>query len=1044
MTALLSEEQRRIVDAPIAGPHLVDAGAGTGKTTTLVARAVALVRRGACTAPQILVATFTNAAAAEIAIRMDAAFAEAGIDARPTCVTFHGLAASLVREFAFATGDTPDLRPIEEARARVVFARVYARLANGGFSYDTSAFPFLDRPETLQRSLAKIAFRLRDLGIDVDAFERDALAAADALARLPFRQATRMVEKKRAGLVPVTGWPRPNPALSDDELAAEAERERKNVRVAATLFRAFAAELEAEGLVTFGDILRRATALVATNDGVREAVRARFRHAMIDEFQDTNPAQVAFLRALFGEDLRDVLAVGDLRQAIYEFTGARPEGIIDFAALPGVTKLPLSHNRRSYAAILAAAHHALATSEAVPPDYRTALTAVRGAGDGPCVDVRAFPNVDDEAAFVATAIRALVDAGTGPRDIAVLLRSRTKAEVFAAALRSRGLSVRLSGGLGFFEAPEIVALTAWLRLVETPQDATAIAVALEVPGIGLSQGAIALLNADGAFARAACLDPSPAAYSADERERLERFRMVARALGPLADVPLADAVRDAIAITGADVTAFAGDPLGAERVRANVEKFAALAYGLAADRPTARIADLLDEIDERALFDLDEPLAEVEGERVVISTVHGAKGLEWKHVFVANVSPRSFPVQVNDALETVVRYDEGRKALAFMYTVDGSPSLRWVLASHPIDATGSYVAEPRDDAEEHRLFYVALTRARDGLTISGTRIKTPSVCLGAVEEWLRATRGDGAGAAGGAAAFGASSDVVAALGLFDADAADERAGAREAMVARLASRANRGRPSAAPVYRQGTLSYTSLAMHEACPRRARYHYVFDLPSFDDEAPHAFVGADALQTAKRDPARFGRIVHRVLELLMLARIAGIAEELEAALDTALEEEDCGPDRSLRARARTAAAAALPLLADLTPLDVELRFDVLINGVAVGGFIDLVARDADGSLVVVDYKTGSTPGDRYALQFAVYRWALAQMYPGPIRTELLRMNDAGASREAVEPAEDARLYEAVSTARSMADDIPRPSVACGSCPYRGGLCPEGAAV
>ncbi len=1036
----LAPEQQRIVNAPLDGPHLVDAGAGTGKTTTLVERAVALVQRGACLPAQILVTTFTNAAAAEIGARMDRRFAEEGIAERPTCVTFHGLAASILREFAFATDTSPDVRPIDEPRARVLFSRAYAQLEAGALACDTAAFPYLDRPAVLEQNLARIALDLRDRGIDIATFERRALAAADNLSRSTLRQVTNLdAGKTTRGPGPKPTWPRPKTPLSDADVAAESARERANVRVVAALFRAFDALLAREYLVTFGEVLRRATMLLREHQAIVAVLRARFRHAMVDEYQDTNPAQVAFLAALFGDDLTPVTAVGDLRQAIYEFTGARPEGIVDFAALPGVQTFALTENRRSYQPILDAAHHALAATEAVPLAYRQALSAAREGGGAQSVRVQTFPDREAEAEAIASWIAALVEDGCAPRDIAVLMRARTRAETYAAAIRERGLSVRLNGGLGFYDAAEIVVFASWMRLVETPEDATAAAVVLASTAIGLSAGAIALLAANGDLGRTACIGVIPPAFDAVERARLERYRAVVRKLSTLGAVPLVDAVGSVRELTGMDAVLATEVPLIADRARANVEKFAAIAASLAADRPHARIADLLAEIDERERLDLDEPLAEIAGDRITIATIHGAKGLEWKHVFVANVAPKAFPLNNSDARETIARYDVERGALAIQHQVDGSTSLRWLLACYDVDEeTGIVRAEARDDAEEHRLFYVALTRARESVTVTGrtegAKKQSPSVCLGHVRTWYEQT-------------FGVATHAISPGTMGEAAASGHATlmhAERDAMLARMDARALRSQPSTTPVLRQGTLSYTSLALHEMCPRRARYHYVFDLPSFDDEVPVLRFTEEPEVQARRDPSRFGRIVHRVLEGAMRARIASEPSDIDAFLLQALDEEDHGADMALATAVRATVARALPLLANFTPIAAEAAFATTIAGVAVGGFVDLVARDAAGALVVIDYKTGVTPSERYALQFAVYRHALAEEYGEPIRTVVLRMGPNDAILADVVPADPAYLALAAGSANGMTDDTPRPGIACGACPYRGALCPEGSAA
>jgi DNA helicase-2/ATP-dependent DNA helicase PcrA len=1025
-------EQRQIIDAAIVGPQLVDAGAGTGKTFTLVERGASLVATNKLAPHNLLIVTFTHAAAAEIALRLDKRFADLPGSTRPSVGTFHQIATSLLREFAYDTGSSPDVRMIDDGRARGVFARAFNDLLHGRLGVDTSALLVHERTLVLERNLAGIALKLKNTNVSIDHFESEAFLAADALEQLPYGS----VEKRGKRGKTTATWPRPNPPLTASGRHEEADRERRNVRAVATLFRRFDEYLAEENLLTFGDVLTRATAMLRNQPDITARLRERWLHAMVDEFQDTNSIQVNFLKALFGDDLRPVLAVGDVRQAIYAFNGADPEGIVRFRDMDGCVIHPLSENRRSYAEILSLAHDALAGSGAVAPALHQPLTAHRGDAPGPAVRMQLFSGdraLEREADAVAQTAHELVQGGASPRSIAVLMRSRSKAQLFAAALRRYGLAVQLHGGAGFFGTPEIREVVAWLRLVEEPDHIESMVVALQSAAIGLGDGVLATLAKDQSFVRAVFIDAIDA-FEPDERNRLERFRKVARLTAALADVPLADAVRTVVLESGAEVARLAGDTGELDQARANLDKFQRLAADFATDRPTARISDFLRELDERAELDDDEAEAELEGERIALMTVHAAKGLEWDHVFVANVSPQAFPLSGGDAREVVVKFDEQRRALAFAHSPDGSVPLRWLLASNEVDeATGVIQERVQDHREEHRLFYVALTRARNIVYITGRgagAAATPSACHGAVSAWLG----------------GRSEDLEALKLVTDATAAFEKAELPALELGldlddvrrRLSAQADREDAPAPPALRRGPLSYTAIALYDACPRRSRYHYVFGLPDLGDEGPGMPADDDDREPGRRDPARFGRIVHLVLESAMLARVAGAPIELEDSLDAAMAGEDCSGDAMLREQAAAATRAAIAELAALTPIAAEERFDLEIAGVALNGYIDLLARDADGRLVIIDYKTGSTPSEHYAMQFALYRHAVGRQYPENASTQLLRIGAASAQLESIEPASEALLTNAISAAQAMDSDEPRPGSQCGTCPYAAVVC------
>jgi len=1022
---LLTDEQQAIVDADLDGPRLVDAGAGTGKTFTMVQRAVSLVTRGQLAPDELLVITFTKAAATEIAGRLEAAF-DPSDHRRPVCGTFHGIATDLIREFAYEAGFSPDIRVIDDGRARGVFARAFADLEAGRLSVDLTAFPLLSRTKLLERSLAAIILRLKQQGTNIADVIARALRCASDLESLPYG-GVKMVKGKNR--MPKAGWPRPDPERSPAERHLEAERERLNVGVVAALFERFQSLLDEEHLLTFGDVLVRATAMMQSHPEIVTRLRLRWKHAIVDEFQDTNRTQVAFLEAIFGADLRPVLVVGDVRQAIYEFNGAEPSGIIDFRSRARET-LPLSTNRRSFEPILDVAHHVLDTLGGVAPEFNQLLSAYRGHADPLTVRLQLFEGADAsecEASAIAAEIRRLVDAGASPRDCAVLLRTRTKAGIFAAALRAVGLAVQLYGGVGFFDAPEIREAVAWLRLAANPTDPFAAVAALQSTAIGLGDGAVARLAQDSCLARGALLDEIPPEFTPAERARLERFRRTARVVCALGEDRLVSAVRTIASASGAEISRLTDDEL--PQVRANLDKLVRFAADFASDRPLARIADFVAELNERDELELDLPLAELEGERVAIMTIHGAKGLEWGHVFVANVSASTFPLITNDGRETVVQIDERTGAIAFKTAVDGRPNLRWYMTRHEHDDNGIVAGDNKSDrSEEYRLLYVALTRARNAVYVSGRRIRQnkASECFAAVETW--ANKVSGASVLHHFSGESMPTIVNAPQPL------PESSRLKEMLVSRLT------RMMASPsldVQRRGTLSYTAMELQERCPRRARYHYVLGLPELSDEAAWSEQTHDGYDSESRDPARYGRVIHKALELLAKAQMRSQNIEVSAALNEALSEEDWEPTTAELSAASVSVGNAQARLSELTPLDAERQFEVWIDGTRMGGYIDLLASDRNGKPIIVDYKTGRTGAEHYALQFALYQYASKEEHPDA-SCRVLRISESSAVFEAVIPASEAELRAAIARATSMESDEPRPGRQCNFCPYAYDVC------
>lgn len=1082
-----NREQQHVIDAPLAGPHVVRAGAGTGKTFTLVERALALAGGPANTTPvrpsELLVVTFTNQAASEIAERLTIAFRSRGIDETPACSTFHALGSSILKEFAVASGLSPDVRPVPNPRARIVFRRAFDDLLAGRLAADLSALPILERREDLELSLAEIALGLRDRGISVEEFQERALAAAGALRQQTWGQLWRPHKKQPQTRIAVN----PHEERTAQQRAAEAAREERNVRAAAALFRRFDDLLREEALATFGDLLVRAARLVRGAPPIAATLRARWKHALVDEFQDTNPLQIELLRAIFGEELIPVMAVGDGRQAIYAFNGADPTGIERFGELPGCTTYPLVENRRSVQQILDAAHAFLAAqpgaaaAQVVPDD--APLVAIKGSAAEFPLRVEAFGTGDLEegrrleAEAIATEIERLLAGGAKPREIAILLRGWRRARIYVDALHARGIAAKTHGGVGFLDAPEIRDALAWLKLVVDPTDAVATVRVLQSPVYGLSDGTlVALAHGAAALEREAWAEALPGRLDEAERTRLQRARSVLRALGYVATLPLSHAIAEIVRATGIDLAYAVVDPHGAEQTRANLAKLVRLANAFERDRPAARAIDFMAEIDERREFDDDEREADFGDHEVAIMTAHAAKGLEWEYVFIANVSQAAFPSHGGGAFAPCALRDERTGALALRYGVDGLTPLRWAMREPHDEATGERPAETENDArkaEEARLFYVAMTRAKARLYVSGAngRRKNPSGTAASAKApksnassgmhangnatgatyqlspYFQAVHSWALGQGSSEASLSFDRPRAAGLGSSGPDLQAPTPGSRledaRARLRRTLARARAG--SAAPVaLPPRVLSYSAISTYAACPRLARYRYLFRLPDLRDEAATPLWTADGTDplAEKLQPALFGTIVHRVLELSARARIAGERADIEAFVAQALLEEERSDEPALVARVLSTARCGIGALAAFTPREPELRFEATIAGHRVGGYIDLLADDAEGRPVVIDYKTGHTPESAYRLQLTLYRRVLRDRF-NELRTAVLRLAPDRADYVELVALDDASLDAAVRAAARLDDDTPAPGNHCRSCPYTGALCREGSA-
>ena len=349
----LSQAQRDVINHPLDKPGVVDAGAGTGKTFTIVERVAALHESGNCPADRILLLTFGRKAAAELRARIARRLGEAA----PACQTFHAFAWTVLSSHLYDIGLSPETTIIEDVEARVEFKTAFDEFM-GDPQAAASGFPLraFNRDE-IRDSLFAIRQNLKQQGISVESFRERAFAAAESFGRTDYRELRRRLRRASKGRE-FTIVAR----VSDEQLAQEVSDEKARVLAAADVFTRFDRRLADRHLLTYADILARAEDALATNPALREELRGRYRCCIVDEYQDTDLAQHRFLTALFGKTLERVMVVGDVLQSIYSFRGARPGNVDAIKAAPGSITYPLHENRRSLQAILDLAHHAVLPS----------------------------------------------------------------------------------------------------------------------------------------------------------------------------------------------------------------------------------------------------------------------------------------------------------------------------------------------------------------------------------------------------------------------------------------------------------------------------------------------------------------------------------------------------------------------------------------------------------------------------------------------------------------------------------------------------------
>ncbi len=856
----------------------------------------------------------------------------------------------------------------------------------------------------------------------------------------------------------------------------------------------YAARKRARSAVDYEDLELQTVGLLRGDPGLRAAVAGGFDAIMVDEFQDTNPLQVSLLELL---DRDDTMVVGDEFQSIYGFrhadVGLFRERRARLAARGEAGELSLSFRARRelvdaidaiFVPRFGAQFVPLRAADSAPPcdgEPRVELLVTGeegweerhpGVGDGL---PPARPARYAEARLLAQRVRELVDAGeVEPEEVAVLLRAATDIAVFERALRDAGLAATVTGGRGYWEGQQVRDLCAHLGAVANARDERRLFEVLASPLAGLSSDGLAVLarvrrelrrdawwTLEQAFRPAGDgSDELATRLSWGDRALLEQWvpwladeRVQAPLHGP------ARLIERAVRATGYDRHVLSLP--GGERRLANVRKL----QRLAREHEAVAGADLrgfLEFVDLQQQLAPREPEAPVEGEGVQLMSIHAAKGLEWDVVCVADlgrVVPKDAPV---------VRVgDDGRVGLR-VASLEGERAKALDYEALEVQA------KAREAAEEERVLYVALSRARHRLILSGAVCNTkwpppnprgapiswlapsidPDVATLTADEPVRELRRSVERWTLHATVSLNTPDTVGRVLRPESLAPDRGAGAEaggapepgHSPTAPVAPAA----PAAAP---PPTLSYSSLGDYDRCPYRYYLERVLRLPREEQRwvAPAEGGGLGALER--------GSIVHAVLERVDFAGEPPGAAEI-AAVAGALGEQPSGEELDDLGRL-TGALLASPLatrLAGAGEVRREAGFAFLLDLGAeeptlITGVVDAIGREGEGAMVV-DYKSDRlAPEDDaetlvahdYPVQRIVY--ALAALHEGAQHVEVIhcfleRANEPAVARFAASdaPALEAELRElarGVVAGRFPVTATPHAGL-CLGCPGRSALC------
>ncbi len=450
----------------------------------------------------------------------------------------------------------------------------------------------------------------------------------------------------------------------------------------ADLYAAYDEQCQREGVVDFAELLLRSYELLARNEILREHYRARFRHILVDEFQDTNRLQYRWLKLLAGPGAC-MFGVGDDDQSIYAFRGANVGNMADFEREFAIARvIRLEQNYRSHGNILDAANALIANNR-----KRLGKNLWTAAGRGEPVRVYEGQSDAEEAHFIADEVEALRRDGMRLAEIAVLYRSNAQSRVIEHALFGAQLPYRVYGGLRFFERAEVKHALAYLRLVASPDDDNAFLRVANFPPRGIGARSIEALQ-DAAKARATSQWQAMDALSGRAAQSLAAFRSLIESLRTeTAALPLAEKVEHVVARSGliehykseregADRIENLGELVNAATAFDSEERNTGLETGASEAAPDAgQTVEPLTAFLSHAALEAGDHQAGEGQDALQMMTVHSAKGLEFSAVFLTGLEEGLFPHEQS-------------------------------------------LVEKDGLEEERRLAYVAITRARNRLYLS--------------------------------------------------------------------------------------------------------------------------------------------------------------------------------------------------------------------------------------------------------------------------------------------------------------------------------------
>jgi len=913
----LNEEQRAAVTHE-GGPLLVIAGAGTGKTAVITQRIAWLIKEKNIRPDNILALTFTEKAATEMEERVDRllplGYTQVRID------TFHGFCEKILRTNAIEIGLDPDFR-ILTAPEQWLLIRKHL------FELPLNYFRPLGNPTKFLQAIIRAIGSAKDQDLNPEKF----IAYADSLDNAAENESN---SKER------------------DALREDAIRWREFGAV----FSAYEKIMLQESAMDFGDVILNTVRLFKERPSVLKRVRNNISEVLVDEFQDTNGAQNNLLRLMVPEPDGPISVVGDDDQSIYAWRGSNITNILTFQHwYPNAKKIVLTKNYRSTQDLLDSAYQLIQFNNPMRLEKTAAvdkrLKSAIKTNEDVSVSHHHFATIEQEASFIADSIKHAVDKqGRDYRDFAVLLRTNSQADLLVPALMSRGVVFHVAEARGLLLRPEVRDVAAYLRAVFNPEDAVSLFRVISHDGYALPPYERQRLIMEAKRKNTPLIT---LVRNCGESEQLSDEAK--QTLGKITTI-LDGHVRQAMSTAPSRIALEYLQNSGyldwavkqaeeTPELLPNLSAFIQFVRDYEKSDPEATLMSFLEYLDF-VVASGESPAqatAEIDYDAVRLMTVHGAKGLEFPVVFLFGATSDKYPVRDRSDLLEI-----------------------------PDIFSSQQEIDPRDAhiLEERRLFYVAMTRAKERLFI------TSALLSGTGKSKKKPSK------------FIEEAGVQTILGEVGSSFAEQ-------LMLPIPKTVRR---EVRPLFVPSQISASQVESYESCPLKYKYNYVYKIP-----------------VPQHHALTFGIVVHAVLKELGRLAKQGTPATVHDALELyekfwnsegyeSKQHELSQKKKGIEQLEKY--LEAHPDILSLAPLYFEEGFKFKLDNITVNGRIDRVDRK-DGLVTVTDFKTGSAKDQKYAdqdLQLSVYAIALQEVFQLHADRLVLSYMDGPTDRHTTRGSED----------------------------------------